>query len=158
MGAYTSNLDQVAEAIRRKVLGFGFDSPSSKGGGTVGDRAAKTLADDIHERSKRGDGPDGAWDRNAPSTIARKGRDQPNINTGQMIAPENIAGTVTNTGEECRIEYTHDEEIRARAEYANSKGQGRQKIIRRFMALDDTIKRDVVVGVREDLGDHLSRD
>ncbi len=56
------------------VRGFGLDAPSSSGAGTVGDRIAQEEAQRIHDRGMRGEGPDGAWEDNAESTIERKGR------------------------------------------------------------------------------------
>lgn len=157
MASYTSNIDQVAEAIRRKVAGFGFSTPASKGGGTVGDRAAATVARGIHDRSIRFEGPDGRWPDNADSTVRKKGFNAPNFETGAMISEEQIAGEVTSTPDECAIRYGKDQENRSKAHYAHA-GQGEQKIVRRFFALDGTIKRAVVVVVRDELGDHLSKD
>jgi hypothetical protein len=154
---YTSNLDQVVAAIRQKIADFGFHTLSSTGGGTVGDRAATTVAEGIHERSERQMGPDRRWDDNAPSTIERKGRNSPNFDSGAMLDPKNIAGSVTSTPDTCAIEYTHDEENRRKAEYANFKGQGPRGVIRRFMALDGQINQTVVEVVREELGDHLGQ-
>jgi hypothetical protein len=155
--AYDSNLDAVAEAIRKKIADFGFNSSSSRGGGTVGDRAAKTVAQGIHDRSIRFEGPDGRWPDNADSTVERKGFNAPNFETGGMLSEEQIAGEVTVTPNECAIRYGKDEENREKAGYAHG-GQGRGKVVRRFFALDEQISRAVVEVVREELGDHLSKD
>lgn len=153
---FNSSIDEAGARIAGIIASFGFDAHSAESG-TVGDRAAKIVADGIHERSLRFEGPTGYWRSNAPATIDAKGFNAPNYETGEMIAAENIAGRVTNSHEECRIDYTDDPEIRARAEFANFKGQSHKKIIRRFMALDETINQKVRQGVAEDLVAHVER-
>jgi hypothetical protein len=142
-------VEDAGQWVADIIAGFGFDTDFG-GGHTVGYRAGCVVGQGIHDRSLEGRGPDGDWDRNAPSTIARKGRDQPNFDTGEMLDPKNIAGTVTSTREECRIEYSQDAELRKKAELAHT-GQSHKKIIRRFMGLDETISDEVRRSVADDL-------
>lgn len=146
------DIDGAARWVSGVIAGFGFDTGPA--GDTVGDHSARIVATDISRRGMRGYGPDGEWDHNADSTIKKKGFDAPNVVTGEMLDPKNIAGTVTNSREECRIDYTDDPEIRERAEFAHT-GQSRKKIIRRFMGLDEDINRAVVEAVARDLTLHI---
>ena len=154
---YSSNLDSLMEAIRSKVLGFGFQTPSSKGSGTVGDHAASVVATGIHNRSEQGRGPDDDWDRNAKSTIKKKGFDKPNFETGATLSVEELTGTVESNPDECRMKYGQTQECREKAHWAHV-GQSKRKIIRKFYELDGTIRREVCVVVRDELGQHLSKD
>lgn len=154
--AYTSNLDALMDAIRRKVLGFGFDNAASRGSGTVGDHAAAVAAEGIHDRSIVSYGPDGQWPDNADSTIKRKGFNWPNVESGSMVSEEQIAGDVQSTNDECRMRYGKDDENRKKAKYAHE-GQGPTKVVRKFFALDNDIRRDIGVAMREEMADRLKQ-
>jgi hypothetical protein len=141
MVTYSSNLEQLAEETRPGIVRM--DGPSAAGGGaTVGDRLSRELAARIHDRGAEGFGTDGAWKRNADSTVDRKGFDAPNIVTGEMLDPRHIAGEVDNQADAMEMTYgTGDVDGRGtsdrdRAHFAET-GQSRQKIVRSFFGLVD---------------------
>lgn len=135
---YSSNIDDLAETTRPGSVRL--DGPSSAGLGTVGDRLAGEIAGAIHARGLIGEGTDGPWQANAPSTVKAKGFDRPNIETGQMLATDHIAGSVTSSAAEVDILYgtgeTDDRGVsdRDRAHYAED-GQSHLKIVRSFFGL-----------------------
>ena len=137
---YESNLGSVAAWLRRTATGFGLNSPSSKGHGTVGDRLARTLAGRIHDRGMRFVGTAGAWPMNAESTAKAKGFNAPNFVTGQMLDPADIAGEVSSTPTETTIvQGTGQANARGvtdrdRAHYAET-GQSAKRIVRSFFGV-----------------------
>jgi hypothetical protein len=140
MGAsYSSNIDDLAQSTRPGALRL--DGPSAGGRvGTVGDRIAGEIAGAIHARGLIGEGTDGAWEANAPSTIKAKGSARPNIDTGQMLATDHIAGEVLATAGDVEIKYGTGEaddsgvSDRDRAYYAET-GQSHKHIVRSFFGL-----------------------
>ncbi len=139
MGAhYESNIDDLAATTRPGALRL--DGPSAAGVGTVGDRIAGEIAGAIHARGLLGEGTDGAWQDNAPRTVKAKGFNKPNIETGQMLAVDHIAGEVLSTPTEAEIIYgtgeTDDRGVsdRDRAYYAET-GQSHKQIIRSFFGV-----------------------
>lgn len=135
---YESNIDDLAATTRPGVVHL--DGMSTAGVGTIGDRIAGEIAGAIHARGLLGEGTDGAWQDNAPSTVKAKGFNKPNIETGEMLAPDHIAGQVLSSPAEVDITYgtgvTDDRGVsdRDRAYYAET-GQSHKKIIRSFFGL-----------------------
>lgn len=134
---------------------FGLDSPSAKAS-TAGDRAVNTLAENIHDRGMDGQGPDGEWDRNAPSTIKKKGFDRPNIVTGEMLDVEQIMGDVSISKRQAVATYGKDEDVRKRATFAHE-GQSSLKIKRPFLGITESDADEVLEGLADDIVNFLMR-
>ncbi len=138
MVRYSSNIDDLADTTRPGAVTL--DGSSSAGIGTVGDRIAGEIATAIHGRGMLGEGTDGAWEANAPSTVKAKGFNRPNIETGQMLEVDHIAGEVLSSAADVAITYGTGEtdergvSDRDRAYFAET-GQSHLKIVRSFFGL-----------------------
>lgn len=135
-------LDEIERDASPRVP---MSAPSeSPGATTVGDRIAGAVAGRIHARGIAGRGPDFRWKRNSPTTIQAKGRDEPNIDTGQMLSVANVKGVVVSTDSQMSMQYgfgvpdpndptTTDRE---KAVLAHD-GQSSQRIKRPFFGMND---------------------
>ncbi len=138
---FESNVDELAAETRPGIVRL--DGPAAGGAGTVGGKLAAELAGRIHDRGMRGEGTDGRWDDNAPSVVERKGRNSPNVDTGEMLAADHIAGDVASTAGETTILYGKGtpgrggKTDRDRAWYANEEGQSARRIKRPFFGVTD---------------------
>ena len=145
----SSNIDDPSADFRSAIQAFGLESPSRKGK-SVGDRAAKTIAEAIFERGERREGPDGRWQDNAPSTVARKGRNDPNHDTNAMMSIGQIEGEISVSHDEATMTYGKDDECRAKAHWAHE-GAGRTKVQRPFYAITDDDADEVLDGLADDI-------
>jgi len=138
---FTSNAAELARDTRPSRC-LRLDRRAPGAGATLGRAMAAAVAADIHELGRRGQGPDGFWRPNAPSTIDEKGKDSPNERTGAMLDPRNIAGDVKSTPRSMDMVYgtgaTDDRGAtdREKATLAHD-GQSHLLIRRPFFALTD---------------------
>lgn len=135
--------------------GFGFDSPSPKAP-TVGDHAFDVAARNIYERGEAREGPDGSWQRNAPSTIRQKGRDDPNHDTNAMMSYNQIRGEGIVGHADASLTYGKDDECKAKAGFAHD-GQSHLRIKRPFFAFTESDADEIAAKVMEDLVAYLMR-
>jgi hypothetical protein len=149
----SSNADDPRSSFTDALKSFGLDSPS-RGGKTVGDRALKTIAERIHERGERFEGPDGRWADNAESTIKKKGRNAPNHDHNDMMSLGQIEGEQAVSHNEATMAYGKDDECRAKAGFAHS-GQSKSRILRPFYAITEADADAVFEGVVDDLLNNL---
>lgn len=147
---YSSNFDDPGAFFDEALKDFGLDSPSREGS-TVGGRAVKTIATGIYERGERREGPDGRWRDNAASTIKRKGRNDPNHDTNEMLKLEQIMGDVAVTRREADMVYGKDDENKAKAHWAHE-GHDRP-----FMAITESDADAVMDGLCDDIINNFAR-
>lgn len=136
---FTSNLDEPdGDLFAEAIKSFGLNSPSRQSS-NVGTTAVNTIAQAIHDRGEQGIGIDGAWERNAPATIKKKGFDRPDIETGAMLSVEQIVGETTVDRNLAESVYGTDEECREKAAFAHGiggpagdQGQSKKGTVRPF--------------------------
>jgi hypothetical protein len=152
----SSDVDDPRSGFAAAIGAFGLDAPSRRGR-TVGGRALATIADGICDRFGRKEDPEGGnWDGNAPSTIARKGRDDANVETGAMGSRQQIEGDQSVARDEASMTYGQDDECRAKAHWAHV-GQGPTRVLRPFYLMTDADCDAVLDGLADDIIDHLLR-
>jgi hypothetical protein len=104
-----------------------------------GERLARVIQDGILARVQAKRNPDGTpWEDNKPSTIKKKGRNDPGVDTGEMLDPRNLAGTATIGRNSVTVSYAGSPDARQKLEWFAQ--QTPVKVSRFVWGLDNQIR------------------
>lgn len=136
--SFSDNLDSLAERLFEKIIGM-FSWEDAK----LARDVQQIVFEGQMERIRNEVDPQGRpWKANDPEYKARKGGKQIGELTGEMIAPENIFGTVRETKTTITIRYAGSTKARRKLGWFEAGG-------RPLWGLDDSIKAKIKERVRE---------